>query len=333
VTERELTVSVVICAYSEERWETLEGAVKSVHDQVHHADQLLIVIDHNTPLLQRAAVAFPEAEVVSNLAERRGIAGARNSGVHYNRCGVIAYLDDDAAADPYWLQELLAPYENSAVIGTGSQIDAAWTGQKPKWFPEEFGWVVGCSYRGQPTVLAPVRNFIANGMSLKSEAFDEAGLFLTDIGRVGVVPLGCEETELCIRVGKQFPDSVLLHVPTARILHDVPSARLTVRYFLLRCVAEGLSKDAVSKYTGTGPALSTERDYSLNVLPRGIGRCLRSAARGDLGKMTEAVMIVVGFAATVAGYLGGRSGIFVRAIALWGDRSIQGRNDPRSMDR
>lgn len=325
-----LTASVVICAYTEERWDTLVTAVRSVRDQLRPADQVMVVIDHNDALLRRAVQAFPQVEIVSNVAETRGIAGARNTGVHYNRCSVIAYLDDDATAEPKWLQELLAPYDDPAVIGTGSQIDPTWIGQRPSWFPDEFGWVVGCSYRGQPTVLAPVRNCIANGMSLKKEAFDEAGLFLTDIGRVGVVPLGCEETELCIRVGKHFPESILLHVPTARVHHDVPAIRLTVRYFMLRCFGEGLSKDVVSRHAGRGPALSAERDYTLKVLPRGVGRSLQSAARGHLSGIGKAIMIIVGFLATLVGYLGGRSGIFARFVAIWGDRSKWGRNAPRS---
>jgi GT2 family glycosyltransferase len=331
MTSQLVTVTVVICAYAEQRWDTLVAAVQSARDQLLSADQLLIVIDHNDTLLGRAKDAFPEAEVVENLAETRGIAGARNSGVAHSRCDVIAYLDDDAVAEPEWLRELLAPYKDPAVIGTGSRIDPAWSGSKPGWFPEEFGWVVGCSYKGQPEVVAPVRNFIANGMSLRKECFAEAGLFLTDIGRIGVVPLGCEETELCIRVRKHFPGHELIHVPTAVVHHDVPGTRCTIRYFIRRCFAEGLSKDAVSRYTGSGPALATERGYTLKVLPRGVARGLRRAKRGDPYGAGEALMILLGLAATVAGYLAGRSGLFSKLIAIWGDRSIRGRNVPRAL--
>ncbi len=120
---------------------------------LHPCDQLVIVIDHNEQLLQRTSRAFPTAEVVKNTAELRGIAGARNSGVHYSRSDVIAYLDDDAVAERDWLLELLAPYKDPTVIGTGSRIDPAWSARKPRWFPDEFGWVVGCSYRGSPRRL------------------------------------------------------------------------------------------------------------------------------------------------------------------------------------
>jgi GT2 family glycosyltransferase len=331
MTSKAVTVSVVICAYTEERWGTMVAALNSARDQLRPADQILIVIDHNDLLLRRAAVAFPEAQVVKNLAETRGIAGARNTGIHHSTCDVVAYLDDDAVAEPDWLVELLAPYEDPAVIGTGSRIDPVWSGRKPGWFPDEFGWVVGCSYRGQPEVVAPVRNFIANGMSLRKECLAEAGPFLTDIGRIGAVPLGCEETELCIRVRKHFPGRELVHVPTARVRHDVPARRCTVSYFMRRCFAEGLSKDAVSRYAGAGAALATEREYVLKALPSGMARGLRKAARGEVSGAGEALMILVGLCVTAAGYLAGRSGVFSKLVAIWGDRSVRGRNRPRVM--
>lgn len=331
VASSRLTVSVVICAYTEDRWDNLVAAVRSVRYQLRSADELLVVIDHNDTLFRRATEAFPDAEVVSNSAEVRGIAGARNSGVIHAHGDIIAYLDDDAIAEPEWLRELLAPYRDPEVIGTGSRVDPGWPGRKPDWFPDEFGWVVGCSYKGQPEVVAPVRNFIANGMSLRREAFNKAGDFLTDIGRIGKVPLGCEETELCIRVGKSFPSDKLLHVPSARVQHNVPVERLTLKYFILRCLAEGLSKHAISRYTGAGPALETERIYTLKVLPHGLLRGLHKAARGNLSGAAEALAIIVGLIATTAGYIGGRFNVFLRLSAIWGDRGIRGRNMPNSV--
>ena len=331
MTSTAMTASVVICTYTEERWDTLVAAVQSARAQRRRADQLLIVIDHNESLRRRATEAFPDAEVIENLTEARGIGGARNAGARHARCDIVAYLDDDAVAEPQWLQELLDPYKDPSVMGTGSQVVPAWSGGAPGWFPEEFGWVVGCSYLGQPDVVAPVRNFIANGMSIRRDAFDEVGLFLTDVGRIGSVPLGCEETELCIRVGKHFPHHTLLHVPTARVIHEVPATRGTIGYFILRCFAEGLSKDAVSRCAGPGPALATERNYTLKVLPRGVIRGLAKAARGHLNGAGKALMILVGLVATVAGYIGGRSGLFSKRVAIWGDRSIRGRNVPRSV--
>ena len=37
------------------------------------------------------------------------------------------------------------------VLGVGGAAIPAWETAAPAWWPNEFGWVVGCSYRGQPT--------------------------------------------------------------------------------------------------------------------------------------------------------------------------------------
>ena len=47
---------------------------------------------------------------------------------------------------------------------------------------------------------ADLRNVIGCNMAFRATVFDTAGLFGEDLGRVGRVPYGCEETELCIRI-------------------------------------------------------------------------------------------------------------------------------------
>src|SRR5581483_7826900 len=95
----------------------------------------------------------------------------------------IAFLDDDAAADPSWLAELLRGYQERDVLGVGGRIDPAWSTKRPRWFPEEFAWVVGCTYRGIPSHPSPVRNLIGANMSLRRSVFDAVGGFRTELGR------------------------------------------------------------------------------------------------------------------------------------------------------
>jgi hypothetical protein len=71
--------------------------------------------------------------------------------------------------------------------------------------PEEFDWVVGCSYRGLPAGEALIRNPIGSSMSLRRQAAVEAGGFRPEVGRVGTFPVGCEETELAIRLRRLLP--------------------------------------------------------------------------------------------------------------------------------
>ena len=48
------SISVVICAHTEERWEQLVAAVDSVRRQSRPALEIVVVVDHNPALLERA---------------------------------------------------------------------------------------------------------------------------------------------------------------------------------------------------------------------------------------------------------------------------------------
>jgi len=192
------------------------------------------------------------------------------------------------------------------VVGVGGAIEPLWQQRRPGWFPTEFDWVVGCTYRGAPTNTALVRNLIGANMSFRREVFDLAGGFREDIGRIGTTPLGCEETELCIRLRQRRPGTVLLYDPAVRVHHRVSPDRVRWRYFSSRCFAEGLSKALVTDAVGSKDGLAAERAHTLRVLPRGARAGLADARGGDRDGLRRTGAIVAGLAWTTAGYVRGR---------------------------
>ncbi len=311
------SVSVIICAYTLDRWSDLQAAVASVLAQRVRVDEIVIVIDHNPELLASARLRWPAREdgtgasavpevVVIASAGGPGLSGARNTGVGVARFEILAFLDDDAAADTLWIERLLAPYQDPRVVACGGAAVPALTGPRPAWWPVEFDWVVGCSYLGLPTSQSPVRNLIGANMSARREAVLAIGGFPEGIGRVGTRPGGCEETDLYIRLVQRWPDARVIYEPIARVHHTVPTARLSWRYFRARCFAEGLSKAQVAARVGSERALASERDYVLRVLPQGAARALVGAIRGESRTGMRAAAITAGLAMTTAGYVRGR---------------------------
>ena len=314
------TTSIVVCAYTNERWDDLCEAVGSAARQQPAPDQVLLVIDHNPELLERARrellTLLPALEVTEN-TRKKGLSGARNTALEQVSGDVVVFLDDDANANPGWLGHLLTPYADAAVIAVGGSATPRWPGAhgRPVTLPSadgagwgELDWVVGCSYAGQPTTTAAVRNLMGCNMSFRRVVFEQVGGFSEDLGRVGKVPLGCEETELCIRATNATPGSRIIFEPRALVRHHVSEDRLTWAYLRRRCFAEGLSKAAVSAMVGQDQALSTERGYATRVLPRGVLRELFRAASGRRpGAAASAGAIVVALTATVLGYVRGRA--------------------------
>ena len=109
------SISVVICAYSDERREQLYLAIQSVAGQRVAPLQIIAVIDHNKRLMQDVAARFPGITVIAN-RHRKGLSGARNSGLEVSRGHVVAFLDDDAIADGNWIENMLALYADADVI-------------------------------------------------------------------------------------------------------------------------------------------------------------------------------------------------------------------------
>lgn len=298
-----LDISVVICAYTEERWDDLQAAINSVQAQTVPAREIIVVIDHNDLLLSQAQRTFPELAVMPN-REQRGVSGSRNTGITASQSAVVAFIDDDAVALPDWLAQLTAVYAVPQVMGVGGAIKPVWTTTRPAWFPTEFDWVVGCTYRGMPETTAPVRNLIGANFSVRREVFEAVGGFRQGFGRQGKHPVGCEETDLCIRAQQHWPERIFSYEPQAVVFHRVPDWRARWTYFKARCYAEGLSKARLGRQVGTADGLSSERHYTFRTLPTGVLHNLRAGLlHQDGDAWRRAGAIVAGLALTTWGYL------------------------------
>lgn len=298
--------SVIICAYTMERWHDLVEAVNSLHQQTIQPHEIIIVIDHNTELLERVQAEIHGVTCVPN-AQKQGLSGARNTAIDLAQGDILAFMDEDAAAAPDWLESLKAAFTSPTVLGVGGAIIPNWVGQEPKWFPSEFNWVVGCTYTGLPESFAPIRNLIGCNMAFRSDVFKSVGGFRTGMGRIGKVPVGCEETELCIRALQHYGNGTFMYEPTAKVYHRVPDARANFKYFRSRCYAEGLSKAQVAHFVGADDGLSSERTYTFKTLPLGVLRGLGDTLfKLDISGTGRAAAIVIGLFTTTYGYVKGK---------------------------
>jgi GT2 family glycosyltransferase len=305
MTNHAPTVSVVICTYATERFHPLLSAFDSVRRQSRQPAELAVVVDHNPALLRRVRGAAPDVLSITN-DEARGLSGARNCGISATRGAIVAFLDDDAFAESDWLERLVAPYADPDVVGVGGAILADWLTGRPAWFPDEFAWVVGCTYRGMPIRRAAVRNVIGANMSFRREVFAAAGGFAPEMGRTDGYPLGNDDTEFCIRARQALPGRQIVYEPHARVWHRVPEQRASWRYFRTRCYAEGLAKAALTSVTGATEGLSSERIYSTRVLPRGVVRNLGHILAGDRSGARRSITILAGLSITLGGYVSGK---------------------------
>ena len=307
------TLTTIVCAYTLDRWDDLRRAVQSLEGQHLPVMQIIVVSDYDNELARRAHAAFPEVECLTN-EHAKGLSGARNTGIAAAKGDIVAFLDDDAYADPDWSERLLDAYTDG-VIGVGGRVVPDWRATRPTWLPEEFLWVIGCSFLGQPTGRAEVRNAIGANMSFRNSVFSAVGGFDPRVGRVGANAAGCEETEFSIRASHAYPGSRIVLEPLAVCHHSVPANRVTRSYFRKRCRAEGASKAVVASAVGANDALGSERTYAMRVLPVGVLRGLLRAVRGDVSALRRSWAIVEGMTLTTSAYF--RARVVLRVTRSW----------------
>lgn len=123
------SISVVIPTYNRPR--ALARALESVANQTTPADEIIVVDDGSTPVVDPTSfVETPVAVTIVRNESSIGAAGARNLGVAAARSDFIAFLDDDDTWCPSKLQlvfDCLARYPNADVVmhRTGYQAPSA----------------------------------------------------------------------------------------------------------------------------------------------------------------------------------------------------------------
>jgi glycosyltransferase involved in cell wall biosynthesis len=297
-------VSVVIAAHTARRWERLREAVASVQAQSAPAFETIVVVDHNPELLAMAREGLGHATVIPS-AGSPGASGTRNTGVTVSSGEIVAFLDDDAVASPTWLESLLPHFACREVVGVGGRVEPIWAASRPHWFPPEFDWVVGASYRGMPQAVAPVRNVWSNNMAIRRTVFLAVGGFRDNFGKTGERSRP-EDTDLCLRATAAHLGGTWVYEPAAVAGHWVPARRATVGYFLRRCFDEGCGKAALSVMDGSRRSTSVERQYAQRLLLRLIIGGLPGIAPDAQWGMRRRLAIAAGLSSAAIGFLTGQ---------------------------
>jgi cellulose synthase/poly-beta-1,6-N-acetylglucosamine synthase-like glycosyltransferase len=320
--------TVIIPAYTLDRWVLLCNAVASVEAQSSPPTELILCIDRNTELFKRSiekwgsrasAANFP-IKVIENrfeqddsgdraherahgLRRRFGAGWARNSGAERALGDVLVFLDDDAAAEADWLKYLLEPYESPLTVAVGGAPLPSYETHRPSWFPSNFDWVFGCAYRGMPTHLAPLGHLIGANMSVRREVFEQVG---------GFHSIDFDDLDLCMRVAAHCPDQKVLYEPRAIVHHFVPAQRVEWRYFWRRCYF--VNREKVNAFAEMGEAanIRAERAFVRRALTEQVAMDISDVLRGRWSGLSRMGAMIVGVAAAAAGHVVGRLRLYSR---------------------
>jgi glycosyltransferase involved in cell wall biosynthesis len=302
---RAMEVSVILCTYSEDRYEAFSDAAESILAQTYEPIELVVVVDSNQEVYERAKEEFDNDRVViQNNSENVGNLESINTGVKFASGDIIANIDDDATADERWIEELVSVYEDRDVLAVGGRIEPDWVAGKAEYIPEEFYWLIGATHRGFQENAGEVRNTFGSNLSFKREIFQELGGFRTEIGdddRNRKLQGG--ETELCARLYEEYEERVYYN-PDAVVFHKIFDYRTKRTWLVKRAFWQGVSKRGMEVLV---PAASGEEWGFLSRLvfdfvPSRLKRLFRqpSFTKADQFVMLFILTVAVGF-----GYLYG----------------------------
>jgi len=342
-TDSVADATVVIIAYTPERWSLTCAAVESVFNQTVPPKEIILCVEGDPEFAdrfrrrwQRRPESVPSIRVEVNQPSQEGadedgrshagqarqqpqlrldaarqdarcharIAAERSRGVELATTGIVVFLDDDATAEEDWLQRLLPPFADPSVVAVGGAPLPVYAKPRPRWFPFEFDWVLGCAYRGLPTKTAPVLRLIGATLAVRRESVLAVGGFHSL----------ADDLDIAHRLLALSPQSRLIYEPRAIVHHYVYEDRLTWRYFWRRCFWANRDKVAIMRGLGGAANLKADRRFVLRTLSLGVGRGLREFLGGDIGGLERALAIIAGVAISGIAYA---TGVVDGNIAAW----------------
>lgn len=242
-----LALSVVICTYNRSR--LLADALDSLTRQTVDPDVLeVVVVDNNSTDDTVAVVARFQGmfrHYQSLREERQGLSHARNRGWQACRGDYVAFLDDDACAEPDWCGRMLTAFGSVSPppASVGGMILPRYEAVPPAWFADDFevrSWGESAcflsGYWGQ-------FGFSGSNMVFPRALLARFGGFRADLGMIGgTLRLG-EEKDLYFRIHQEQP--LFWYDPAIRVRHWVPIDHMRARYLLWRSFRAGQSRAVI----------------------------------------------------------------------------------------
>ncbi|MFB1065819.1 glucosyl-dolichyl phosphate glucuronosyltransferase [Natrinema sp. H-ect4] len=300
-----MKVSVVICTYAMERYDVFSECVDSVLAQTYEPLEVVIVVDGNDAVFERVQDDYGGREdvVLHCNDENQGISYSRTRGAEIATGEVVAFIDDDAVAEPNWVEELARVYEESDAIAVGGHAKPDWVTEKPDFFPEEFYWLVGCDERGMGEHMEELRNTYGSNISFRRDVFLSVGGYDENTGRHGDRHIQAHEAPVCIRMANKYGKGVIYNTD-AVVNHKLFDYRGDFRWLVFRSFWQGYSKRIMDLLLPEAKGDKNEYlgQLMLEFVPKRLSGLIR---RPSVPKVKQFLTIFVFTAAVGLGYLYG----------------------------
>jgi hypothetical protein len=235
----------VICSY--QRHHVLAGAIESLRAQVLPGGLEILVVDNSADQGKAAAFGADYAGVAGlhYICEPvSGLSHARNIGLARALAPIVAFMDDDARAEPGWAQAVLAGFAafGPRAAALGGPVRPLWQSPRPDWLGDDLlGQLAMIDWGPAAHEVLPDRGIVGCNMALNRALALELGGFPCKLGRNGadVTLLSNEESALMALI--RAAGRAIIYQPAAAVAHLVDPARLTQSWFRRRAAWQAVS--------------------------------------------------------------------------------------------
>jgi glycosyltransferase involved in cell wall biosynthesis len=236
-------ISAIVCTHNR-NW-LLIKAIESLLDQTIDPGRYEIIVVDNVSTDETpetvGKIAQEYARVKYVFEAKVGLSHARNAGIHAARGDIVAFIDDDAIADPGWLAALLQAYDAyPSAWAVGGKTLPLWEEERPDWLLDQLLIALSIQDLGdQPRPLEHSEIMVGTNCSFHRAVFERIGGFSGALGRTGLSLLSGEEVALQVKMRQE--ELQIYYVPDAVVHHLVPASRLDKSYFWQRAYWQGYS--------------------------------------------------------------------------------------------
>ena len=197
-----------------------------------------------------------------------GLSQARNTGLKAAQGEYLAYLDDDGAADPKWLEYIIKVFEDVRPKPgcVGGKIVPIWESPRPSWLGNGLLGQLALQDWGNDSFFIGKDEWLAGAsIAYPRKVLEDIGGFPVKLGRKGKKLLSMEEN--CVREVLEEKGYKYYYDPRIIAKHYIPQSRLNKKWFLKRAFWNGVSD-----------ALMQEKREKTSVLKRA-GKGMRTLLR------------------------------------------------------
>jgi len=223
-----MKVSVIICTYNREKH--IGRALESLISQTANKAQYeIVVIDNNstdnTPkIIKDFKEKYPEYNIVIEKETNQGLSFARNKGIDIAKGEIISFIDDDAIAQPNFVDNIISnleKYPNHLAFG-GKVLPKYEKEKEPEWMTSYIERIISVVDMGDQIAKFDKTYPVGCNMIFRREIFDKVGKFNTKLR------LRSDDKYIFLKIKEAGYE--VLYLPDVVVYHFIDDFRTTKEY-------------------------------------------------------------------------------------------------------